>query len=101
MFILWRAGLRLRVAIRKAEHEHARTKHRYYVMPDSQDRLVVMRRRGMRLLRRHGIFQREVRMSDLQRESFYFTADRGGHAMSEGVAAAKRTMYLRYVMRRR
>lgn len=101
MFILWRAGLRLSVAARKADKAHAATGDRYYVMPDPNDCLVVLRRRGMRLLRRRGVFEKRVRMVDLQKESFYFTPDRGEHTVSAAVITAKRQMYLKYVMHNR
>jgi hypothetical protein len=101
MFIVWRAGLRLAYAIRKADKAHARTGDRYYVMPDAFDRLVIMRRHGMRNLRRHGIMDRRVRMSDLLRESFYFTPDRGGQTVPQAIRAKKREMYLRYVSRKK
>lgn len=101
MFIIWRAGLRLRYAIRKADKAHERTGDRYYVMPDGCDRLVIMRRAGMRNLRLHGVMDRRVRMSDLLRESFYFTPDRGGRTIPPTIMEQKRIMYLRYVVRRR
>ncbi len=99
MIIVWRAGIRLDYAIGKADK--ARTGDRYYVMPDAFDRLIVMRRKGMRTLRRHRIMDRRVRMDDLLRESFYFTPDRAGNTAPPVVMEKKREMYLRYVLRHR
>ena len=101
MFIIRRAVIRLNYAIGKAEKAHARTGDRYYVMPDAFDRLVVMRRKGMRTLRRHHVMDRRVRMDDLLRESFYFTPDRAGNTPSPAVMEKKREMYLKYVMLQR
>ncbi len=101
MFIVWRAGIRLDYAIGKAGKAHARTGDRYYVMPDAFDRLIVMRRKGMRTLRRHRIMDRRVRMDDLLRESFYFTPDRAGNTAPSVIMEKKREIYLRYVLRKR
>lgn len=98
MYIIWKANLRLRYAIKKAEDAHAKQGDRFFVMPDAFDRLIVMRRKGMRNLRRHGIMDRRVRMPDVWKESFYFTADRGGNKLPPDVMEKKRLMYLDYVL---
>ena len=93
-FVLQRASMRLRYAVRLAERAHRKSGERYYVMPDHRDRLIVMRR-----LRRYGYMDSHVRMRDVMREGFYCTADRGGVSLPPEVLAAKREMYLRYVTR--
>lgn len=75
-FVLQRASMRLRYAVRLAERAHRKSGERYYVMPDHRDRLIVMRRSGMRRLRRYGYMDSHVRMRDVMRECFYCTADR-------------------------
>lgn len=98
-FVLQRASMRLRYAVRLAERAHRKSGERYYVMPDHRDRLIVMRRSGMRRLRRYGYMDSHVRMRDVKRECFYCTADRGGVSLPQEVIVAKREMYLRYVTR--
>lgn len=98
-FVLQWASMRLRYAVRLAERAHRKSGERYYVMPDHRDRLIVMRRSGMRRLRRYGYMDSHVRMRDVMRECFYCTADRGGVSLPPEVVVAKREMYLRYVTR--
>lgn len=92
-----RANMRLAHAIRLAEKAHAEHKDRFYVMPDHRDRLIIMRRRSMRILRRRHYMDSSVRMSNMLQESFYFTADRGEcGGLTPGQKELKRLMYLEY-----
>lgn len=98
---LFRANLRLKHAIQKAEKAHRKNGERFYVMPDDRDRLIIMRRKGMRRLRRYGLMDNRVRVRDLVKESFYFTPNRAGEGLADGQKEAKRLMYLEYVMHNR
>lgn len=101
LWTIFRANVRLDYAIRKAEKAHKEYGERFYVMPDHNDRLIIMRRKGMRTLRRYGCMDPRVRVKDLVKESFYFTADGAGNCLSDAQREAKRLMYLKYVVRSR
>lgn len=93
-----RANMRLAHAIRMANKAHAKYKDRFYVMPDHKDKLIIMRRRTMRILRKRHYMDSRVRMSNMMRESFYFTADRGQNGgLTAEQQEAKRLMYLEYI----
>lgn len=104
-FIIQFASLRLWYAIKSAEkaYEIAQSKgrkdKRYYVMPDYNDKLIVMCRSEFRKLKIKKRMSREAQVKHLLKECFYFTpyAD-GKEAITPQVKEMKRTMYLEYCL---
>ena len=91
------AGIQLWYAIRLADKAHAKSKVRYYVMPDEKDRLVVMNRKGFRFYKKKGLITHEAKVRDVMKECFYFTPDAGGNSpMTSEIQEAKRLMWLEY-----
>lgn len=75
------ATLRLREAIKLADKAYAETGKRHYVMPSygsGGKKLVVMDRFNFRRLKLKHYVNHQARISDLVRESFYFTPYRNG-----------------------
>lgn len=65
--------LKLKLAIRMADKAHEKTGKRYFVMPDDKDKLIIMHRPSFRRLKQSGRISYVAKVSDLKRESFYFT----------------------------
>ena len=80
VFQKWKASLRLREAVKKAEDAHSQTGERYYVMPlsGSKGKLIIMDRFNFRKLKQKGYITHKSHVRDLEREGFYFTAYRNG-----------------------
>lgn len=77
-----RAKLRLRIAIRKANAAHASDGTRYYVMPStSRGKLLIMNRNSFRILKQKHYINDTCRMVDVERMSFYFTANKAGETI--------------------
>lgn len=65
--------LKLKLAIRMANKAHESSGKRYFVMPDAKDKLIIMHRPSFRKLKHIGQMSYSAKVSDLKRESFYFT----------------------------
>lgn len=65
--------LKLKLAIRMADKTHEKTGKRYFVMPDGNDKLIIMHRPSFRKLKQSGRISCAAKVKDLKRESFYFT----------------------------
>lgn len=91
--------MRYNYAVKMAEKAHKQKGERFYVMPDHNDKLIVMSRRDMRILRRYRFMARSVNMYAIMKECFYATADRKGQKLSESILKAKRDMYIQYITR--
>lgn len=65
--------LKLRKAIITADELHASNKDRYYVMPGSDGKLVIMDRRNFRRLKLKNYIDKSVNLNDVRRECFYHT----------------------------
>lgn len=65
--------LKLRKAINTADELHASNKDRYYVMPGSDGKLIIMDRRNFRRLKAKHYIGKNVTLNDLRRECFYHT----------------------------
>lgn len=79
IFLKFKAYLRLREAVIKADVAHSKDGDRYYVVPSTDGTLIVMDRKNFKILRRKGYINRNVYVKDLVRESFYFTPYQGGN----------------------
>lgn len=73
-------------------------KTRYYVMPDANDKLIIMNRRQMHKLRTMRAMSNEAKVKHLTNESFYFTPDGAGIGINGGLKEYKRKMYFIYRM---
>lgn len=73
------AEIRLREAVRKADAAHEMDGTRYYVMPSTaQGKLLIMNRLSFRKLKRKHYISQSCSMNDVERISFYFSADKLG-----------------------
>ena len=68
---------------------------RYYVMPDADDRLIIMSRRQMHKLRIMKVMSEEVKARHLMEESFYYTADASKNGI-DSLREYKRKKYYEY-----
>lgn len=90
-----RAGLRFNEAVRKADEAHAATGERYYVMPLSPRKLIVMDRSNFRKLKQKRYIDNKASVLDLERECFYCTPYRNGTGMlPSAILQQKRNQYL-------
>lgn len=101
----WIASLNLWVAIKKADNAYtdAEIKNnkdkRYYVMPDHNDKLIVMNRSEFRKLKLHKRMSEEAKVKHLIKESFYYTPYSGGaDAIDPNIRKLKRIMYIKYCL---
>ncbi|WP_308662106.1 hypothetical protein [uncultured Alistipes sp.] len=81
IFKKFKAYLRFREAVKRADEAHQRDGQRYYVLP-AKGKLVIMDRRNFRILRRKGYISRNANVPSIPRHCIYYTADgsgRGGH----------------------
>lgn len=103
--IIQAASLRLWYAVKQADKayelaiaENKRDK-RYYVMPDYNDKLIVMCRSEFRKLKIMKRMNREAQIKHLLKESFYFTPYANGQeAITPEIKSLKRIMYLEYCL---
>lgn len=99
------ASLRLWYAVKQADKayelavsENKRDK-RYYVMPDYNNKLIVMCRSEFRKLKIMKRMSREAQVKHLLKESFYFTPYANGRdTITPEIKRLKRTMYLEYCL---
>ena len=96
-FKKFRAYLRLREAIRKADEAHAANGHRYYVIPAQNRQLVVIDKENMKKLRHKHYFHHAFNTGDLMRTSFYYTPFSNGQgAISPQEAHLLRLFYYKW-----
>lgn len=112
-FIAQRAGIELWLAIQKAEKAYRgelvryvtkdkrkiyhRGNIRYYVMPDWNDKLIIMHKGEMHKLRTKGRMSDQVKVHDLKKESFYYTSHANGvDPISPNLKEYKRRKYIEY-----
>lgn len=98
---LWYAVNKADKAYQKAIEENKKDK-RYYVMPDHNDKLIVMCRAEFRKLRIKKRMSPEAQVKHLLKECFYFTpyANRD-QEITEQIKQVKRTMYLKYCLNKK
>lgn len=96
VFRKFKAYLRYREAVKKANEAHERNGQRYYVMPAAGKKkvLLVMDRFNFRKLKHKGYITNKAFVADLERECFYATPYRNGSAqMSRPVIELKKQQY--------
>lgn len=69
---------------------------RYYVMPDADDKLIIMNRRQMHKLRTMKMMSNEAKVRHLKGESFYYTPDGSGNTIDKDLKEFKRKKYFEY-----
>lgn len=79
-FSYWLANIKWKYAVYKADkaHEKSEKKDRFFVMPYKK-KLIILNRSQFRVIKDRGFMYRGAYVKDLIKESFYFTADRGGN----------------------
>lgn len=98
IFSKFKAYLRLREAVKKADNAHAETGERYYVIPAADEKLLVTDRKHFRILKQKGYIHRNRTVADLVAIAFYLTPYRNGSkALSPDYAIEKRKQYFRWV----
>lgn len=86
--------LMFREAIRKADKAHADDGNRYYVMPSSEGKLLIMDKTNFRILKRKHYISQKATVQDLLNECFYFTPYRNGDcAITPEILEIKRRQY--------
>ena len=65
--------LRLRAAIQTADEQHAKDGDRYYVLPSTDGKLLIIDRKDFKLLRRKHYIRQGTNLNDLRRCAFYYT----------------------------
>jgi len=79
IFKKFKAMLRLREAVNRADEAYRKSPTRYYVLPTSDGKLAIMDKANFRILKRKHYIKQDVRTFDLLRECFYFTPYADGH----------------------
>lgn len=98
IFIYLKSIIRLNYAIDKADRAHEKTGERYYVLPDHNNKLIILDRYHFRKLKKKGRLTYKANIFDMQRECFYCTAYKNGEgALNQKIIKVKRKMYLEYV----
>ena len=67
-----------RDAVRKADEAHAKTGNRYYVIPNTDGKLIVVDRKNFRILKNKHYFSHHVSVNELISGCFYMTPYRHG-----------------------
>lgn len=66
-------------AVKKADDAHEKTGERYYVLPSTNGKLIIMDRRNFRLLRRKKYIMPTANVNNMIGECFYCTPYRNGN----------------------
>lgn len=98
IFSKFKAYLRLREAVKKADKAHVENGERYYVIPAIDEKLLITDRKHFRILKQKGYIHRNRTVTDLIAFSFYFTPYKdGSNPLAPDYAAEKRKQYYRWV----
>ncbi len=97
-----KAKLVYSLAVQKANYAHEETGERYYVMPSTDGKLVVVDRRNFRLLKRKHYINQNANIGTMQKECFYCTPYRNGSGeMPDEVRVLKKAAYMDWANRGR
>ena len=87
-------------AIRMADDAHYSTGIRYYVMPSTDGKLMVIDRRNFRLLKKKGYISSLATVGHMTAECFYHTGYANGtHCIHSDVLKLKRKQYWQWAQR--
>lgn len=102
IFKMIKAKLVYSLAVQKANDAHEETGERYYVMPSTDGKLVVVDRRNFRLLKRKHYINQNANIGTMHKECFYCTPYRNGSGeMPDEVRVLKKAAYMDWVNRGR
>lgn len=96
-FILLRADIQLRYAIREADRKYRLRKCRFYVIPNFNHQLITRSWSEIKQLRKNGYFSPHAGEGHFIMESFYYTPNRFGLSLSDSQRKKKRLSWLNYV----
>lgn len=100
IFKKFKAYLRFREAVKKANEAHLINGQRYYVLPTDDGKLVIMDRKNFRGLRRKGYLARNISIATLANSCIYHTPDnRGMGGVPEQFLKEKFNDYIKYLDR--
>lgn len=86
------------IAVRKADEAHTQSGERYYVMPSTDGKLVIVDRKNFRILKRKHYVDKDVNLSSIQKECFYCTPYHNGEGeMPHDIRQLKYAVYLDWV----
>lgn len=95
------ATILLDYAVYRAEKAHKITGDRYFVIPDSGRKLIILNRREFRHSRRAHLIDNTKRIADLMKTSFYFTATKDEKTILRPVdIQAKREMFYKWYFKK-
>lgn len=98
-FVLLKADIQLKYAIKEAGKKHRAWNVRYYVIPNFDHRLITCNRYEIRKYRTDGYFDYSAKMDNFKEECFYYTPYANGQgAISIKEQEAKRKAWLNYVL---
>jgi hypothetical protein len=98
IFVKFQSLLRLHEAIRQADAAHEKDGERYYIMPSSDGKLIIMHKRDLRLLKRKHYVNDKATTQDLIKECFYCTPyTYGDGALPPEIRSEKKAQYLSWV----
>lgn len=96
-FILLKADIQLRYAIREADRKHKQRGCRFYVIPNLNHQLISRSWTEIKQLRKQGYFSAHASENEFILESFYYTPNRFNQTLSEKQRKKKRSSWLNYV----
>lgn len=100
IFKKFKAYLRFREAVKKADEAHLINGQRYYVLPTEDGKLVIMDRKNFRGLRRKGYLSSSVSIAILANSCIYCTPDpRGKGGVPEELLKEKFNDYIEFLDR--
>lgn len=98
-FVLLKADIQLKYAIKEAEKKYRLRNVRYYVIPNFEHRLITRNRYEIRKYRTDGYFDYSAKMDSFKEECFYYTPYANSQeAISLKEREAKRKAWLNYVL---
>lgn len=101
-FVLLKADIQLKYAIKEAEEKYKKGNVRYYVIPNFNHKLITCSRAEIRRYRTEGYFDHSAKMDNFKDECFYYTPYANGQdPISVGRKENKRKLWLNYVLQSR
>lgn len=98
-FVLLKADIQLKYAVREAEKKYRQRNVRYYVIPNFEHRLITRNRYEIRKYHTDGYFDYSAKMDNFKEECFYYTPYANGQeTISVKEQEAKRKAWLNYVL---
>lgn len=96
-FQKFKAYLTLRSAIQLAEEQYEKDGDRYYVVHNTEGKLLVMCRKDFKHFKRKHLISDKAKLVDVIRECFYYTRHLTSPCIDDAIAEKKRRSYYAYV----